>query len=170
MIGGGAHGHADQWAVDEPRPAANGQWRLLLDCGHLGILSRARLQPAQPLRSVGGLGSGRRFSRGRNSACKRPKIRSNWWRRRESNPRPESVSLRNEGSLRRSPLSRGVPAILSTPRSRPSGSERDQGRGNIEEFPFGGRIRVVPDRIPDPARLIGRPILIQNIGTEQCGI
>ncbi len=40
--------------------------------------------------------------------------------------------------------------LLASCTRSPSGSKRDPNRGIIEEFPFGAKIRVNPDRLPDP--------------------
>ena len=43
-------------------------------------------------------------------------------------------------------------SLVATP--RPSGSKRDANGGNVEEIPLVEKIRVNPDRFPDPAILI----------------
>ena len=48
---------------------------------------------------------------------------------------------------------------------RPSGSKRDPNRGNIKEIPFSSKIRVNPDRFPDPLQIVPPGVRTSQIGS-----
>jgi hypothetical protein len=69
-------------------------------------------------------GRGCGFAGRRNFTGKQLKLLKKWWRRRESNPAPESVSARKEGGLRTENLSRDCPADPGSAGDRGARSNR----------------------------------------------